>query len=285
MNTVIATDLDGTLLYSVRAMAAGGVRPRPADLVAVDGDAGRTYAYMTVGAARGWAQLARTGAIVPATTRTVPQYLRLGLPGRPPPVAVVCNGARLLVMGEADPAWERSMRRRMVGSAAFDLVWREANRLYERHPFAAMRAIDDLYLYLTVRERSGWLTDVAAQSAAWAAQVGWRASLQGRKLYLLPEVLDKAVAVTHVAERLSADRLVAGGDSLLDAGMLRAADAAIRPAHGELHATGFALPGCRVTRDCGAAAGDEIIEWYGNQIHPVGAPARPNRPDRATPAA
>jgi hypothetical protein len=130
---------------------------------------------------------------------------------------------------------------------------------------------------LTVRQRVRWLTDIAAQIAGWAAQLGWRASLQGRKLYLLPAVLDKAVAVTHVAERLAADRLVAGGDSLLDAGMLWAADAAIRPAHGELHAGGIAPPDCLVTRHCGAAAGDEIIEWYGTQVGQARVPGSPNR--------
>ena len=37
-----------------------------------------------------------------------------------------------------------------------------------------------------------------------------------------------------------------------DADLLRAADASIRPAHGELHHTGFAHPGCLVTRSSGS---------------------------------
>ncbi|GAA0804568.1 HAD family hydrolase [Spirilliplanes yamanashiensis] len=267
MTTVVATDLDGTLLFSQRAMAAGSRRPPAKDLVPVDVEGGRTYAYMTTAVIRDWARLAGAGALVPATTRSVPQYRRLRLPGPPPHIAIVCNGARLLVGGEAEPAWEHRVRRRMRGGVAFDVVWREATGWYHRHPFAALRAVEDLFMYLTVRERADWLTDVAAQAAAWAGGVGWRASLQGRKLYLLPRTLDKAAAVAHAAERLAADRLVAGGDSLLDAGMLRAADAAIRPAHGELHSTGFALPHCRTTREAGAAAGDEIIAWYGSQIH------------------
>ena len=48
--------------------------------------------------------------------------------------------------------------------------------------------------------------------------------------------------MAEVAARVGARRVVAGGDSLLDQRMLRAADAAIRPAHGELHVTGYSAP-------------------------------------------
>ncbi|MEV7229218.1 hypothetical protein AB0M79_19655 [Polymorphospora sp. NPDC051019] len=266
MSTVIATDLDGTVLFSERAMAAGATRPDPADLVPVDIDGDRTYAYMTTATTTRWAELAAAGVVVPATTRSVPQYLRLRLPGRAPSLAIVCNGARLLVDGESDPVWERQVRRNMAAAAAtFDAVWQQGVDWHGRRGFAAVRAVEDFFLYLTVETREAWLPDFAAEAGEWAGACGWRVSLQGRKLYLLPSSLDKAAAVAHVAERLAADRVVAGGDSLLDADMLRAADAAIRPAHGELHLTGFTAPHCRTTASAGAAAGDEIVRWYGEQ--------------------
>ncbi len=81
-------------------------------------------------------------------------------------------------------------------------------------------------------------------------------------MYLLPAILDKAAAVTEVARRLGARRVIAGGDSLLDERMLRTADAGIHPAHGELHVTGFTAAHCRSTIGSGAAAGDEILNWY-----------------------
>lgn len=266
MSTIIATDLDGTVLFSERAMAAGTVRPDPADLVPIDIDGDRTYAYMTTATARRWAELTAAGVVVPATTRSVPQYLRLRLPGQPPPYAIVCNGARLLVGGESDPVWERQVRRTMADAAAsFETVWKQGVDWHDRRGFAAVRAVEDFFVYLTVEHREAWLPEFAAEAGVWAETNGWRVSLQGRKLYLLPASLDKAAAVAHVAGRLAADRVVAGGDSLLDAGMLRAADAAIRPAHGELHLTNFSLPHCRTTVASGAAAGDEIINWYGAQ--------------------
>jgi hydroxymethylpyrimidine pyrophosphatase-like HAD family hydrolase len=272
VNTLIVTDLDGTVLFSPRSLVAGddGLKP-------VDVHEGRTLASMTAAATHEWIRLVRTGALVPATTRSVPQYLRLRLPGPIPRLAIVCNGARLLVDGVPDPDWERRMRRRMRRSATFDLVWKQVTSWYGRHPFAALRAVDDLFMYLAVHERTEWLTGFAAAAATWTADVGWQVSLQGHKLYLLPAALDKAAACAHVAERLDADRVVAGGDSLLDLGMLQTADAAIRPAHGELHLRDVALPGCRVTQTSGARAGDEILRWYARQVLPAspGAPANP----------
>jgi hypothetical protein len=262
---LVATDLDGTVLFSERAL--GLDRPDPARLRPVDVVGAQTYGYMTDAVQAHWSRLVGTGALVPATTRSVPQYTRLRLPGPAPRYAVVCNGARLLVDGESDPGWERTVRAAMAtGGAPFDEVLSAANRWGHERGFAAVRFVEDFFVYLSVQVREDWLTGFAGEVAAWCRSRGWRASLQGRKLYLLPATLDKAPAVAEVAARLGATRVIAGGDSLLDERMLRDADAAIRPAHGELHVTGYTAPNCRTTVGRGAAAGDEIMDWYAEQI-------------------
>jgi hypothetical protein len=221
---------------------------------------------MTDSVLAGWTALAAAGAIVPATTRSVPQYTRLRLPGRPPRYAVVCNGARLLVDGESDPGWERTVRSAVAaGSAGFAEVQRQCDAWRAAHDGLTVRPVEDFFLYFTVAVRGPWFVRFAGEVAGWARAHGWRASLQGRKLYLLPAALDKAPAVAEAAARAGAAHVVAGGDSLLDAGMLRAADAAIRPAHGELHVTGFSAPNCHTTAGRGTDAGDQIMEWYTEQ--------------------
>ena len=72
--------------------------------------------------------------------------------------------------------------------------------------------------------------------------------------------------MTRLAERLAVDRVIAAGDSVLDAAMLRIANAAMRPCHGELQRIGFAAPNCEVTMEPGVAAGDEIVGWCARQI-------------------
>jgi hypothetical protein len=244
----------------------GADHPDPALLRPVDVVGGTVYGYMTGPAVDRWVELARAGVLVPATTRSEDQYRRLDLPGPPPRYAVVCNGGRILVDGVVDAAWERAVRSRMAaGGVPFERVRTQAAGWLRDCP-ATLRTVEDLFVYLTVAERDERFEALAREAAGWAGERGWRVSLQGRKLYLLPAHLDKASAVAEVATRLGADRVVAGGDSLLDADMLRAADAAIRPAHGELHVTGFTAPRCRSTAASGLAAGDEILDWYTGQV-------------------
>lgn len=257
---LVATDLDGTVLFSERAM--GSSRPDPARLTQIDVVDDHVYAHMTDTVIAGWITLAGAGAVVPATTRSVPQYTRLRLPGPPPRHAVVCNGGRILVDGTADPNWERQVRSALREAAPLAEVEKQCAAWRDEHEFASLRSVEDFFVYFTVTVREDWLVPFAGEVADWCRERGWRASLQGRKLYLLPEVLDKAAAVAEVARRVGARRVVAGGDSLLDQRMLATADAAIRPAHGELHVTGYSAANCRTTAGHGAAAGDEIMDWY-----------------------
>lgn len=295
MTALVATDLDGTVLFTVRqpepepcVVPAGGVPPaggaegmggvalvggaegmgvvsaggtvRTAGLVPVDGTA---CGYMTAAAAAGWSRLAGADLVVPVTTRSVPQYLRLALPGRPPRYAIVSNGACLLVDGVVDARWHRTVTCQIAATAAgFQQVWDKAVGWHADYGFKLVRAVEEFFIYLTVVRREPWLEQLAAEVQVWAEANGWRASLQGRKLYLVPAALDKSVAVAHLAARVGADQVFAGGDSLLDAEMLRRADAAIRPSHGELHLVGFTAQHCQVTVESGIAAGDEIISWY-----------------------
>ena len=172
MTVLVATDLDGTVLFSDRAM--GDVRPDPARLTPVDvvGD-GRVYAYMTDSVLAGWTALAAAGAIVPATTRSLPQYARLRLPGPPPRFAVVCNGARLLVDGESDPAWERTVRAAIAaGSAGFAEVQRQCDVWRAAHDGLTVRAVEDFFLYFTVAVREPWFVRFAGEVAAWGRAHG-----------------------------------------------------------------------------------------------------------------
>jgi hypothetical protein len=266
------------VLYSARS--AGVADPAGAALVAVDrGDAG----YLTATAAGTWSRLAAAGVVVPVTTRSVPQYLRLRLPGPAPRHALTCNGARLLVDGEPDAAWDRAVRQRLSGVAEdFAVVWQQAVTWHAERAFKLVRAVEDFFVYLTVASPGAWPPGFGAEAGAWAQARGWGASLQGRKLYLVPAALGKASAVADLAERLSAGPVIAGGDSLLDAEMLRVAHAAIRPAHGELHRIGFAAPNCAVTAATGIAAGEEIVSWYAQRAGVVGADSDPLDGERRT---
>jgi hypothetical protein len=268
-----ASDLDRTLIYS---RAAVGAAVAQSDLVCVEEYQGRPASFVTATAARLLTELAAVGVLVPVTTRTVAQLARVGLPGRQPRFAVAANGGTILCDGQPDPDWARAVARRLADSAPLAEVMGTVTATCLPEWTSAVRSADDLFCY-AVLDRAAMPLDFLAETTQWADSVGWQTSLQGRKLYWVPNGLTKSAAITEVALRCGAERVVAAGDSLLDTDLLQAADAAIMPRHGELFETGWTAPQVRLTQSSGILAGEQIAAWLLAQM----AESRPFGPEPA----
>lgn len=264
-SALVATDLDRTLIYSRAAMADD----RPDDLLCVEYYEGAPLSYVTEVEARLLRELADEVAVVPTTTRTPEQFRRIDLPGGPWHYAITSNGGCILEDGRVDEGWRRRIEGAVcAGGAGLDEVTTELRRRISEEWVSKFRIADDLFCYLVV--------DVAAQPSGfladwqdWCASRGWNASQQGRKIYTMPDGVCKSRAVAEVRNRLREAGLLtddapvlAAGDGALDAEMLKAADAAIRPRHGELELLDWQHPTVSVTEAAGIAAGEEILTWF-----------------------
>ncbi|MEO3783227.1 HAD family hydrolase [Actinocorallia sp. B10E7] len=250
-------DLDRTLIYSANALALTGPDAELPRLLCVELYQARPLSFVTSAAATSLELLARTASLVPTTTRTPEQYARVRLPGPPPAHAICANGGFLLVDGEEDPSWSASVRKQVADCATVLDVYDHVKSRSGDFTLS-VRTASDLFVYTVVeRDRlpDGWVEELTA----WCAARNWKVSLQGRKVYFLPVPLTKSAAAAEVARRTGASHLLAAGDSLLDTELLEVADAAIRPAHGELHEQ--AHTGTAVTAAPGVLAGEEIISW------------------------
>jgi hypothetical protein len=257
-----ACDLDGTLIYSSSAISASCAMHHSPALVCVEYYRDRPWSYLTARAARHATELARIAALVPATTRTPHQYSRVQLPGSTPRYAVCSNGAHLLCDGVPDPEWHRETRRRVNASAApLPEVRAHLQHSLHRDWPATVQVAEEMFLYLVTRRDgalpAGWINDLTH----WAHAHGWELSATGRKVHLVPSALTKSAAITELASRTRPRVVLAAGDSMLDIDMLRQADAAIHPAHGELAATGWSHPTVARTQATGVCAGEEILRW------------------------
>jgi len=260
VSTLVATDLDRTLVHSARAVGSDV----PGDVLCLERRRGVPTAMLTRRTAATLVELARRATWVPATTRSVAEFRRLGLGravGSTPRFAVCASGGVLLVDGAPDPVWEARVRHLLADGAPVA----EAADLFTRHlaclapgTAGAVRDADGVLLVARVAHpAAGWLDELAADCGAR----GWRVATHGAKVHLLPARLDKSVAVAEVRERVAAVRLLAAGDSPLDADLLLAADAGVQPADGALHAAGWRAGHVAVTRGVGLAAGEEIAAW------------------------
>ncbi|WOC12314.1 HAD family hydrolase [Gordonia sp. MP11Mi] len=265
MNALIATDLDRTMIYSQSALAA----PPGPDVVCVEIYRDAPLSFMTRAAVDALAALAARTPVVPVTTRTRAQFERIMLPGAPFRFAVVSNGGRILCDGEDDTGWRAALHAR-VRERSVPLADLQADLLtrIDESWVHSTRAADDLFVYLVV-DTDRQPADFVASWNEWCGPRGWTVSQQGRKIYAMPVAVTKSAAIAEVRRRLVAEGVLspnapvlAAGDGRLDADMLESADHAIRPQHGELHDSGWTIPGLAVTRRAGIAAGEEILAWF-----------------------
>ncbi|QHC57208.1 sucrose-6-phosphate hydrolase [Rathayibacter sp. VKM Ac-2760] len=260
-------DLDRTLIHSARSV--GAHREGLAVVEHIDGSAS---AFAPAGLAADLTALATGSAVVPTTTRSVAQLRRVTLfDDVPHRFEIAANGGVILEHGAPDPEWSARVAEAVrdtgvsvphVRDLAAGLV-----------PGATARVVDDVFVYLVSPDAES-AEEATVLLGPVAVGLGWRCSRQGRKVYLVPEVVEKAVAVAEVARRLGARIVLAAGDAELDRRMLREADHAVVPAHAEV----LRPPGVHTTAAAGPLASTEIVRWLRDvveQCHQRSAPAGP----------
>lgn len=257
--TLVASDLDRTLIYSSAALALSMPDTLAPRLLCVEVYEGRPLSYLTETSARLLTELGDETVFVPTTTRTREQYQRIRLPGPAPKYAICANGGHLLVDGVSDPDWHARVTARLADECAPPAEIRDHLALTADPSWVRKHRIaEDLFAYLVV-ERELLPEQWVKELAVWAENRGWTVSVQGRKVYAVPKPLTKSAAMLEVARRTGAARTLAAGDSLLDADLLLAADLAWRPGHGELADIGWNAPRLTAVGERGVMAGEEML--------------------------
>lgn len=265
---LFASDLDQTLIYSVRAFRLLPDHNPPA-LSAVETYDGRDISYMTDQAIKHLLQFASRASFVPVTTRTIEQYQRISLfrDVIPSVYAVVSNGGNVLVNGMIDQGWNQRVKSNIskMCMCAQDILSQFAEISHSSWA-GSLKLADDCFHYCIV-ERENIPTEELTSFSLWAKSQNWNISLQGRKLYLVPAVVNKWDAVLYVRNLLEEKMIISAGDSLLDLCMLERADYAIAPKHGEVwesYSKGM-LPSLSVqfTNQAGILAAEEILDYVG----------------------
>jgi hydroxymethylpyrimidine pyrophosphatase-like HAD family hydrolase len=231
---IYASDLDMTLIFSRRSMIVPEDEP---GIRIVEWINGNSQSFMSEASIAMLKALNERLVFVPVTTRTMAQYRRIEVFQQDivPAYAITSNGGRILIKGEEDAHWQRLVKDRLKRAACSA---DEARGLFAPivQPEWVMeeRLCDELfYVYMVDRDRMP--LEAVQERAELLAEHGWELSVQGRKVYIVPSVVNKRDAVAYIRQRHPEAALIASGDSLLDRTLLEAADDAIAPAHGELY--------------------------------------------------
>jgi hydroxymethylpyrimidine pyrophosphatase-like HAD family hydrolase len=260
---IYASDLDRTLIYSLNAIGVPGDTPGLVPAEIIDG---RTVSYISQQALAMLKELAAKIVFMPVTTRTIAQYRRINLFQETviPDYAVTSNGGNILVDGVVDQEWRAAVGRLVErGSASAEEAGRLVRSVVRAEWITSERYCDELF-YTFVVHRDSLPLDEITRMADRLDGLGWKVSLQGRKLYVVPEAVNKSDAIIHVRRTVRSEPMVASGDSLLDKSLLASADYAIAPCHGEIFAeqeAGLVNLEYPFTKQSGVFAGDEIMQY------------------------
>lgn len=260
MTVLFASDLDQTLIYSLRSM---GNEVKQEELIEVERFEGKPQSFMTEQSQTALWELEANTIFVPVTTRTREQYERVtGIyeGDEPPQFAIISNGAVILENGEPIKEWSTDIRKQCVSKkTVIEEVLPVIQQHFDEEWVLRVRQAEDWFVYLIV-DRDLFPEKKLAYYTEIFREIGWGISLQGRKLYLMPESITKAAAMEYVRDRINADYVIAAGDSLLDLDLLESADTGLLAAHGEaVRAEVEVSEHILVTEQQGIKAGEEIL--------------------------
>jgi len=188
MRTILfASDLDNTLLFSHR-------HRQPEDRC-VERLNGAEQGFFTQDTLDLLPQVVRRVHLLPITTRSVEQYLRIQWPeGTVPRWALTANGAVLLRDGEVDRAWYAASQalvrdHREALAAVLDHLTRQGGA-------TSVRCVEGVYVYAAYPD-----TPTAERVARdWCGGSALRAVVSGRKVYFFPPGIDKGPALRRAVE-------------------------------------------------------------------------------------
>ncbi|MDR6998169.1 hypothetical protein [Neobacillus niacini] len=257
---IIASDLDRTLVYSKRAIEQLGA-PQGTLLRPVEEKDGNPLAYMTVTAYHALIELCRNCLFIPVTTRTTAQYNRFTIFEKEIslPYAVTFNGAVILYKGEALPDWSKHILSQIQSESASHAELQAGLKRGGFHFNGRLKTAENLFYYYLL-ESSPTLSEQQSLSET-VSSYGWRVSLQGRKLYLIPNAINKGAALQFICNREGLQALAGAGDSVLDWDFLQSCQNRFVPTHGELALVGPNIDVTYTTR-AGVLAGEEIVQHF-----------------------
>jgi hypothetical protein len=211
---IITADLDDTLIFSARRLAAAGLSP--AGAVPVEYKDGEPVAYMTAPALAALRALQRRAVFVINTLRGEEQARRVVFI-RDGGCRYLCcqNGLYIYRDGAPDAGWGKAVAQ---AAAALPLRLEVAAAWVRALPGVLLLSRRYEYMAVFFVEPAEFSAALYLELRRDLARLGWRLQRQRRKLYLLPLAIDKGLALLHICgqEGSGGQGAVGIGDSYFD---------------------------------------------------------------------
>lgn len=250
-----ASDLDRTLIFSQRMLDEYGSDGNEELIELLDG---KPVSYISSKTKSILKQINEDMFFIPVTTRTIEQYKRIQLfqDEIVPQYAITSNGGTILKRGTVLKEWTLHVERLLENCTPLEEVMMKVAALDDSKWIEKIKLGDHVFFYIILHTER-FSPSKFIELRALSDHLGWQVSLQGRKLYFIPKILNKWTAVHYIRHVLGLNEMYTAGDSILDYELITKGTYGIAPLHGEVVDDSLTL---NKTKEAGIKASEEIVE-------------------------
>lgn len=275
---IFASDLDSTIIYSSRNCNVINKE----ELFPVDFYNNSNCSFITKSMQDKLDYINKNMLFIPVTTRSPKQYKRMKYfyDVIKPEYAVVANGGIILKNGNELSTWSDIISTKIKGVVSVNTMIKLCSFFLESDFIKSYKTCEDLFIYSIVDEDK--LANMLSKQEVdldffevlrlFCSKHNYSLSKQGRKVYIVPNCINKYDPINYIMKLENIDILIAAGDSVLDYPIIEHSNYGIVPSHGELLRN---LPVKKladtvyITKESGISAGEEILDIVHEKFHEI----------------
>lgn len=244
---LLITDLDKTIVYS---------KPEGNDCC-VERKGELPVTYMTHNAMCLLNELIETQkfSIIPCTLRSFEQTQRIDFTHNGTLPFIICdNGFSIYRNGVLDEQWDNYVQS-IIDTSDVILLYDKINKVIEDKKIPLKMLKNNRNGFISIIFNNEEESNIYAEELLELVDTSkYKIANQGKKIYVIPNQLDKAIAVNYIKELLKSEQIITSGDSSVDTEFTKLGDYIILPKHAT-----FQHQNAIITQNEGIVAGEEIL--------------------------
>ena len=240
------SDLDSTLIYSGYP-----------EHTCVEYNEAKEVTYMTAQGINFLKDLLvrKDFVFIPCTLRSYEQTARIGfLKNGNVPIIICDNGFSIYENGILDKTWDNLMKENLA-TYPTDEIKSDIEILDSSNKMCCKIKNNRNAFFTLIFEYAESANMHYVTIAKVLKRHKYKLELQGRKIYIIPDFLDKVLAVKYLCKKFNPSLVITAGDSSVDKSFVEEGNQRIIPSHSSLN-----IRNTIITKKTGISAGEEILD-------------------------
>lgn len=265
---IFASDLDRTLIYSKKFINSyknlTGIDPL---LLETKDDI--EISYISKEASLLLKKISSKVTFIPITTRSIEQYKRINFYdiGIEPKIAITSNGGTILLDNKIDLEWNKIITNQFSSTLTPEEMVKELDSFLNGPLISRHYICDNFFIYCILNNETSLNEDTILELQNICSINKYILSIQERKIYFIPEFINKSNALLYLQDKLNTSVILSAGDSNLDIPLLKISNLGFIPKHGGINHLSKDSNSIFSTESEGIFASEEILRNINNFIN------------------